>query len=310
MKIAIIDLGTNTFNLLIASPEHSSFAIEYKTKLPVKLGEGGINEGRIAPEPFKRGTEAMRQFSQMAESHKCDRVYALATAAIREATNGEEFVDAVRRKTGIYVDVIDGDREAELIYRGVRHAVPLEGTALIMDIGGGSTEFILADREQVYWKQSFPLGVTRLFEKFNPKDPITAEDLAALEEHLKDTLSPLRDALQNHQPELLIGASGSFTTFAQLQAQHFPEDVIDVQAPACPLNPAHFETVTEHLLRSTLQERLADPAIPDFRAASIHLSAYLAGFVFTAARLKRMVRSSYAMKEGMIAELVERDQIS
>ena len=143
--IGVIDLGTNTFNLVIAEIQHDNYRVIHKKKISVKLGEGGISKDFIAPIPFQRGLDALRIYKGILRSMSVDCFYAVATSAIRSAHNGSEFVEKVKSELQININVIDGDTEADLIYRGVRQAIDLgEKPKLIIDIGGGSTEFIIA----------------------------------------------------------------------------------------------------------------------------------------------------------------------
>src|ERR1035437_7945094 len=231
MKIAIIDLGTNTFNIFIAEilPD-KTFQKLYKSKISVKLGEGGINKNHIEEKPFTRGIRALKKHKRTIERFGAEKVLAFATAAIRGASNGKDFIKMAKQKAGIEVKVISGEREAELIYYGVRTAVKMNETpSLIMDIGGGSTEFIIANNNEVLWKQSFLLGVARLMEKFKPSDPITKEEIEQVQNHLEKELQPLFSAVDLVAPpaasvegekmgrELeLIGSAGSFDSFAEM----------------------------------------------------------------------------------------------
>ena len=143
MKTAIIDLGTNTFNLLIVEGDQTLF----KTKIAVKLGEGGITNNFIAEEPYRRGLAALKKHIETIKHYKVERTLAFATSAIRSATNGAVFVKEVKKKLGLNIEVIDGNKEAELIYLGVQQALDLgQENNLIMDIGGGSTEFIICNK--------------------------------------------------------------------------------------------------------------------------------------------------------------------
>ena len=156
MRIAIIDLGTNTFNILIVKVNSAKTPTKlYQSKISVKLGEGGINKNFIEPVPFQRGIEAMKTYKDIMQRNAVDKVFAFATSAIRTASNGNEFVTKVKEETGIEVTMISGDKEAELIYYGVRNALELtDDNSLIIDIGGGSTEFIIANKNKIFWKQS------------------------------------------------------------------------------------------------------------------------------------------------------------
>src|SRR5689334_6229582 len=138
MKIAALDLGTNTFHLLIVNVNKAGLVRKiFKSKIVVKLGEGAINKNRIAEIPFQRGIDAMKHYSEIISKHRPDKVVAYATSAIRSAKNGKQFVQTVKQETGLTVSVISGSREAELIYYGVRSSIPLGNERqLIMDIGG------------------------------------------------------------------------------------------------------------------------------------------------------------------------------
>src|SRR5665213_2071248 len=123
-RVAVIDLGTNIFNLLIAEVNtDKTYQRIIQNKIVVKLGEGCINEGFIAPAPFDRGIDALKTYSKLIKKHKVEKVYAFATSAVRGASNGLEFVAKAKEETNIDVQLISGDKEAELIYYGVRDAV-------------------------------------------------------------------------------------------------------------------------------------------------------------------------------------------
>src|SRR3954469_814717 len=129
MRLAIIDCGTNTFNLLIVEMQQAhNYTRIFNTRIPVKLGEGAINKGFIAAEPFNRGIEAIRAFKDEIKNYGAEKTIAFATSAIRDANNGAEFVAQVKQQLGMEIQVIDGDREAELIYFGIKEAVKLNGS--------------------------------------------------------------------------------------------------------------------------------------------------------------------------------------
>src|ERR1035437_972685 len=234
MKIAIIDLGTNTFNIFIAEkfPDKTVRKL-YKSKISVKLGEGGINKNFIEEKPFKRGIRALQRHKRTIEKFDVEKIVAFATSAIRGASNGKDFILAAKEKAGIDVQIISGEREAELIYFGVRSAVKMNDTpSLIMDIGGGSTEFIIANKKEILWKQSFLLGVARLMDKFKPSDPITKEEIEQIQNYLEQELQPLFSAVSSlshgrgTEGEVrgaggeveLIGSAGSFDSLAEMIA--------------------------------------------------------------------------------------------
>ena len=193
MPLAIIDCGTNTFHLLIVEAKaNGKFKIIFKTKAVVKLGEAGITKRFISAAPFERGLSALKSFAVKIKEYQAEQIYAFATAALRKAKNGKEFIALAEKQTRIKIELISGSREAELIYYGVREAVNMqEQTSLIVDIGGGSTEFIIANQRKIFWKHSYELGAALLLEKFKPSDPITESELGEIHTYLQQTLVPL-----------------------------------------------------------------------------------------------------------------------
>ena len=303
MTISIIDCGTNTFHLLIAETEGHSFRVLYKKNIAVKLAEGGINKNQIAPAAFERGLNALKEFSATNRLHQVLRITAFATAAIRKAVNGNKFLAAVKEQTGIEVKLIDGDREAELIYYGVRQAVNLASEkVLVMDIGGGSVEFIVADADRIYWKQSFELGAALLLEKFKPSDPLNFEELVAIGSYLNEQLAPLFSALKQFpEVKILVGSSGSFETFAEMISEQFyaaPFNYSDKTEFA--IDISQYLVVHELLLHSTTQQRKAMKGIIDMRVDMIVIASVLLKFVIHNTPIEKLKLSSYALKEGML----------
>lgn len=306
MRIAIIDLGTNTFNLLVAEiAANHSYKIIFNTKIAVKLGEGGINTNIITPAPFQRGVDAMQQHLKTAEKYNATRIFAFATSAVRSAKNGNDFVAAIKKQTGIEVTIISGEKEAELIYGGVRQALDIGiEKALVMDIGGGSTEFILANNNHIFWKSSFNLGVARLLEKFSTSDPITSTEILAITNYLHQQLLPLHEAVKKYPVKELIGSSGSFDTFAEIISfkKNTALDLSKQTEYAYDL--ADFEEIYEELIASTKQQRMQTPGIIEMRVDMIVVAAVFTNYVLKNYRLSSMKLSTYALKEGVIAEMI------
>lgn len=306
MKIAIIDLGTNTFNLLIVeiNSDHT-YKHLFQTKISVKLGEGGINKAIIAPVPFQRGIDAIRSYKKIIEEYKVEKVVAFATSAIRSASNGSEFVEQVKDATDIDVHVISGDKEAELIYCGVRDAVEMNGeTSLIIDIGGGSTEFIIANKNKIFWKQSFLLGAARLLELFDPSDPITDNEVSELTEYLQIELQSLFEAVKKYPVVELIGSSGSFDSLAEIIAHRFYSPHILDDRTEYTFNLDDCEAIYDSILKSTKEERLKMKGLVAMRVDMMVISSILVNFIVTSFEIKKMRLSTYSLKEGILYQLM------
>jgi len=300
MKTAIIDLGTNTFNLLIVEGNIKLF----ESKIAVKLGEGGITKGYITEAPFQRGFDALKKHLQTIEAYQVDRTLAFATSAIRSASNGVDFVAKVKTELGLHIEVIDGEKEAELIYLGVQQALDLgDGNKLIMDIGGGSTEFIICNKKEIFWKQSFRLGAARLLEQFQPQDPITSTEVKSIEVYLEDTLTPLWTALQKFPCDTLVGSSGSFDTLADVIAHQFYDIAILKGKTTYNFKLSDYYWLHDYFLKSNLEERLNTPGMIPMRAYMIVISSIFINYLLKRQKMLSMKLSIYALKEGVLKTL-------
>jgi exopolyphosphatase/guanosine-5'-triphosphate,3'-diphosphate pyrophosphatase len=304
MVFAIIDLGTNTFNLLIAERlPNCTFKKIFNTKVAVKLGEGAINSGYIADAPFQRGINALKQYQQYLLDYNVEHTYAFATSAIRSASNGHDFVLQAKKIAGISITVIDGNEEADLIYHGNRMAVNMTNNiSLIMDIGGGSTEFILANHDTIFWKQSFLLGAARLLEKFKLSDPVTTSEIQKFNAYLKQELTPLFNAITLHQPFELIGSSGAFDSVVDVIAGKFNTIGLNDIKTEYQINLTHYDFISDMIKKSTLKERYHITGLIDMRVDMIVISVLLIDFILKEINLDSMRVSTFSLKEGVISK--------
>jgi exopolyphosphatase/guanosine-5'-triphosphate,3'-diphosphate pyrophosphatase len=299
MKIAIIDCGTNTFtlNFFEVGPSNQ-FTRSLKGRHYVELAEEGINE--IGPKAFKRGVDAFQAFHEFLKTEPDTKTIAIGTAALRRASNSNDFLAAVEAISGISIQIIAGDKEADLIYKGVRLAAPLGPIpSLIMDIGGGSVEFIIADQDRVYWAKSYPIGVAVLFKKFHHSDPINNTDSNALNDYLEQTLSDLTEQLSIHSIEHLIGAAGSFDVLDSMNGAKEETALFGF------ISKASFLSICEQLVNSDYEERLRTENLSSTRAKLIVMSVLLIKFIHQKTKTANLVVSDHAMREGLVYELLE-----
>lgn len=307
-RLALIDMGTNTFHLLIvelADDGRTAPRTLLRTKVGVRLGEGGISAGRIAEPAYERALHALLGFREEIELHQVNDVRATATSAMRVTENGPALVKDIFEQTGIRVEVIGGDREAELICQGVRQAVPLGPERhLIMDIGGGSVEFILANDTTIFWKRSFEIGAQRLLDKFFPEPSgiMPAEAIVAEQQYLAGVLAPLADALAEFPPVSLIGASGSFDSLADMQLGQLRTEA--ELPPSTELALSSFRHSYNQLLSLNHEQRKDLPGILPMRADMLVVASVLIDYVLQLTGLTRIRTSAYALKEGLLAEML------
>lgn len=300
-RIAIVDLGTNTFNLLIVAlfPD-GTWKELFRNSIPVKLAEGGITRHTIAKDRYYRGVDVMQVHRATIDNYRCAEIHAYATSAVREALNGVEFTKLIAEKTDISVKIIDGNVEAELIHDGVRQTLPAtDDKLLIMDIGGGSTEFILSDGEKITWKASFPLGVSRIKEVLQPEDPLGKTGKKELEDMLIEVLEPLWESIKQHHPKILVGASGSFKTFRQILEKRQGLHQSKENPIATEFQYSKFQDLARELFINDYKYRLNIPGMHPMRADTLHLSAIMTELVLKRLDINRLYQSGFALKEGV-----------
>ncbi|MFM2286603.1 MAG: hypothetical protein RLZZ543_2100 [Bacteroidota bacterium] len=281
--------------------EDGQFRVIDKEKIPVKLGEGGINNDVIAHSPFLRGLKAMKTHKARIDRFEVDKTLAFATSAIRSASNGKDFVKKVKAETGLDINVISGDREAELIYYGVRQALDLGSEkVLIMDIGGGSTEFIIADRDRIYWKHSFDLGAARLLEIINPSEPITKAEIKKLRAHLKEQMQLLWGACEVYPVKTLVGSSGSFDSLAEMIYYRYQTEENPLVKTEYNFDLDHFEAIYKLLINSTIEKRFKMKGLAAMRVELIVVAVVMIRYVIKKLKLKEMRLSTYSLKEGIL----------
>ena len=303
MRVAIVDLGTNTFNLLVAERGSERLNIVHSEESPVFLGKGGIEQGVIAPDAFQRGITALAVHMGKAKELGAEQVLGFGTSMLRNAANGNDFVRQVKNELGLEITVIPGTEEAGLILDGVRQAVAFTAKPmLVMDIGGGSIEFILATDKALMWKRSFELGVTRLRERFHPSDPITLEEHLHISGHLDAQLEPLWATMERHWPTTLIGSAGSFDSLARMIAHERGIEITPDQTTLS-LRNADFDALKDRVLALSRAERLLVPGLPEHRVDTIGLGLIAIERVMLRG-IGEIRWSRYALKEGAAARLL------
>jgi exopolyphosphatase/guanosine-5'-triphosphate,3'-diphosphate pyrophosphatase len=294
-RIAIIDLGTNTFNLLIIDKTVNSFKEVYSTKVGVGLGLGGINENRIHEDAAARAIATLKLYKEKADALNVVKFFAFGTSAIRNATNKTEFIERIKSEVGIDIVEISGQREAELIYKGVTIGLKEDDPFIVMDIGGGSTEFIFGNKKELFTAGSFEIGASRIYQAFNFSDPYTSEDCQEIENYLEKGVGDFFDTIQTNQ---LIGASGSFETFYELLSNKDYPDHEYVYLPKAELMAA-----LERIIYSTKAEREINDRIIPIRKKMAPIAAVKIRLIIRKLNIQKIISSPYSLKEGVINEV-------
>ncbi len=300
MKAAVIDLGTNTFNLLIAEKKNGKYSEIYRDKRSVKLGKGGLARNMIAQDAYQRAIDAVKDYYSIIQNHKVEKIKVVATSGFRTTENGHQLANEIEAIVNFPVEIIDGNKEAEFIYYGIRAAVPLNSQyVLMMDIGGGSNELIIGNNQQIAWKKSYKLGISRLIELFKPNDPLTPDDIKKIVEHIKLETNDLPEVLKEYPVQTLVGSSGSFDLLANML--HFKEyqKPLDTTKTYNILNLFQTIRLLDMLIISSYEQRKDMPGMDMTRIEMIPIAALFIRTIMEYFSCKQVIHSSYAIKEGV-----------
>jgi len=304
---AAIDVGTNTLRLLVAEAVTADeFAILHEEQEITRLGEGLLPTRLLQDAPRRRSLTVLRRFADTARSFKAVEVAAVCTSAVREARNGNEFLDETARETGLALRVIDGREEARLTLLGVRHGLRLGlRRVLAIDIGGGSTEFVLARGEVIEGIVSTGLGVVKLTEQYLASDPPTIGELRGLKEVVGARIDRLRGELPGLEGAQLVGTAGTVTTLAAIDLALVTYDRQTVQGHC--LRLVRVLELLDRLAALPLRERRGIPGLEPGRADII-----LAGTAILAISMERfgyheLQVSNDGLREGILLDLLRRE---
>jgi exopolyphosphatase / guanosine-5'-triphosphate,3'-diphosphate pyrophosphatase len=307
-SLAIIDLGTNTFHLLIAEiDDKEDFRILEKFKEPVELGEHGLDSGEIGAVAFERGIEAIRRLQQMISMRQITEVRAFATSAIRSASNGKDFITKVKAETGMEVKIINGNEEAALIFEGVRNGIqmPHDQNVLVLDIGGGSVEFIVARDGKAQLLRSLDIGAARLLGRFHPSDPMKPSEVKVVREYLMQTMAGLLAELKEFDIRLLVGSSGTYETISAMIAHRKKDFLSSENLNSYRYTARDFKELHKMLISFNEGERKMIPGMDPLRAEMINMGSLLIDVLMEEIGVKEMMVSTYALKEGILFRYIE-----
>jgi exopolyphosphatase/guanosine-5'-triphosphate,3'-diphosphate pyrophosphatase len=309
MLFGAIDVGTNSIHLIVVEFDATfdTTRVVYKDREMVRLGsDDAMQTGRLSEKAMAKGVDAIARFAAAAHERGAERIRAVATSAVREAENGDDFRARVEAEAGIPLEILPATEEARLIHLGVASGYPIyDRTACIIDIGGGSTEFIVADGERPYLLDSVKLGSLRLYDRFL-RGRTGTRALRSLDKHIRETLEPLLERVRRYRIDVVIGTSGTIMGLAAL----------DIAAQNLPMTRVHgyvltrerLEELQRQMVAMTESERRRMPGMNPRRADII-----VAGNAIMIDALREMDRSEIvicerALRDGIIVDMVAQDR--
>lgn len=302
MKVAIIDLGTNTCNLLIAETKLADYSILHQSKQLVKLGDGKIKDDEISLDATIRTVESFGIHKEIIKEFNVERIRVLATSAVRTAKNKIPFLEKLGEESGWIIKIISGEKEAELIFKGVLLAVEeFKNPTVILDIGGGSNELISAYQKELKWKESRPTGMSRVINQFNLSDPIQPKEIKKLQDYFANEHDGAFQKCHAENVKTLLGCSGAFDTIADILDSVNPGEK---QRKTQNIELSDFYNVYEMLLDSTRKERLTIKGMDFVRVDLIVPAVILIEQLISKIGIEQIIQTDYALREGVLYDFL------
>ncbi len=306
-RIAAIDIGTNSFHLLVAAvdPKLRTFRIIQAEKATTRLGERDPETGELTAAAMQRGLETLRQFRDLAASHRVEQIVTAATSAVREAPNGRDFLQTILDDLGMEVDLVSGPEEARLIYLGVLSGMPFgDRPHLLLDIGGGSTELILADGRDARALTSTRVGAVRLQRDFVQDDPMPPQRRSFLQAFIQGSLEPAVDKVRRRikpgETPVLVATSGTAMAIGSLAASE--EERPPRKLHGYCVTRQSLNQVVDRLITMTPAQRRELAPINDRRAEIIVPGALILQTTMKMLGVEEFVLSERALREGLIVD--------
>ena len=307
-RIAAIDIGTNSFHLVIVEiQQDGKLKLIDKQREVMRLGiSSGDNLSKISSSEIKKAIEILTHYKKLAELYDAS-IRAVATSAVREAVNKEKFLDAAKEKIGLDIEVIDGRTEAKMVFFGMAQALNLENKkVLAIDIGGGSSEFIYAENNNPIITESIKIGAVRLSKKFFPNFIITDEAINACHSYVNAQLSYVRSLLEDKTFDQVVGASGTIVATAILIQERFKKPKYKS------LNDLNFNNKELDLIYQEIinlkkpSERKKVLGMEEKRADIIPAGLIILKTIFELFSIKEISISEYALREGIVLDTIKK----
>jgi exopolyphosphatase/guanosine-5'-triphosphate,3'-diphosphate pyrophosphatase len=311
MNIAVFDIGTNSIHMMVAKIQPDlSFKVLEREKDVTRLGDGSFEKHRLRKPAMRRAWNVIERFHRMARENDAERIFGVATSAVRDARNGRAFVREIYRRTGMRIRIISGEEEGRLIELAARSNFKVKGKkTLVIDIGGGSMELIVGDGKKHYFLKSYPMGGARLTDHFLKKDPPAPKQLRKLEQYLEKTLTPVADKLDRWRVPLVIGTAGTMINLASMVYESETSKHLKLKHHYA-LERWDLEKVHERLAEMPLRKRLNFPGLDSRRADIIIAGSALVRVLMRLFRVNRIMVSKRGIREGLVLDFIARNRKS
>lgn len=308
MKLAAIDIGTNSIHMIIVNvTSKDTFEVLFQEKEMVKLGVGVFANNMLSEKAFEAGIETISRYVKLADDYGVEHIITAATSATREAKNGREFLDLLIEKVGIIPQLISGKEEARLIFLAVERSLDIgEDNAMVIDIGGGSTEVVVGNKQEVLFKSSMKLGVLRLLDRIGSDKPLSETQVAELKEHIKDIAKKYIAGASEAGFKKVVGTSGTIRTLGEaLLLQKDKKILNSVNAEV--VSVAGLEKLVTQLIDLPSSKRDQIEGISSNRVDAIHLGGLCLLEILKLAGVEELTLSDASLRDGLIIDYIEKN---
>lgn len=300
MKIGAIDIGTNSMRLLVAEYIDGKLYNREKFVNTTRIGQGVDSEGYISEEAIERNIKALKEFSDIANEKGCEYIYCIGTSALRDSKNGNEFIDLAKAETNVDVDIISGEEESNLGFIGVLQGLDDTNNILVLDIGGGSTEFILGDESGIKYAKSENVGALRMTEKFLATDPICENEFEDMSNFIEETISDTINILKEKNIRQIVGIGGTITSVSAINQEletYFMEKIHGSK-----VNEKELDNILQNLKKMTLNDKKNIKGLQPKRADIITAGVRILNIIMKKLEKENIIVSEYDNLEGLICQ--------
>ena len=304
MKIGAIDIGTNSMRLLITDYIDGNFKNRKKFVNTTRIGQGVDKEGFISKEAIERNIDALKEFKDVCTENGCEYIYCMGTSALRDSKNGDEFVYLAKESTGIDVEIISGEEESNLGFQGVLQGVEKKGNILVLDIGGGSTEFILGNNKGIKFAKSENVGALRMTEKFLKTEIIDDEEFLKMSSYIKKEVNSTLEYIKEKTIDNLVGIGGTITSLSAINQELEVYSIEKVHNSK--MEKKQIEKILQNLKKMTLSDKKTLKGLQPKRADIITAGVEILNIIMKNLELQDIVVSEYDNLEGLICQKLKK----
>lgn len=302
MRIGAIDIGTNSMRLLIADYKDGNLLNREKFVNTTRIGEGVDKKGYISQEAIQRNIDGLIDFNRMCKDRKCEKVYCIGTSALRDSKNGDDFIQLAKNKADIDVEIISGKEESTLGFIGVAEGLTdrlkEEESILVLDIGGGSTEFILGNLKGIKFNKSENIGAVRMTEKFLKADPISEEEFKSMIRFIEEQINDTIEFLKNKKIDKVVGIGGTITSISAINQELETYSMEKIHNSSVDIE--EVEKILQNLKKMTLNDKKNLKGLQPKRADIITSGVKILQVIMKKIEIKNIIVSEYDNLEGLI----------